>query len=212
MRTDELIAQLSEAPQPVPRHAALQTLALGLTAGAVAAFVLLWGTLGFRHDFATAVAGWSYWAKFAYSFAIAVAGFFVVKQLSHPGLRAGHRALLLAIPFIILALGAIWEWTSAPPEMHHKLMFGHSALICPWLIVGVSLPVLAGILWAMRKLAPTDPAAGAAAGLFAGAVGAWIYGFACNEWSMVFVALWYTAGILLTAAIGYLSGRVLLRW
>jgi hypothetical protein len=29
---------------------------------------------------------------------------------------------------------------------------------------------------------------------------------------MVFVALWYTAGMLLTAAIGFVSGRVLLRW
>lgn len=212
MRTDELIAQLSEAPQPVPRHAALQILMGGLAIGAAVAFVLLWSTLGFRHDFATAVASSSFWTKFVYSFAIAVAGFFVVKRLSHPGLRAGRRAFLLAVPFAILALGAVWQWTSAPPEMHHKLMFGHSALICPWLIVGVSLPVLAGTFWAMRRLAPTDPAAGAAAGLFAGAVGAWIYGFACNEYSMVFVALWYTAGMLLTAAIGYLSGRVLLRW
>ncbi len=212
MKTDELIAQLSEAPQPVPRHAALQMLVSGLVPGALIAFVLVWGIFGFRHDLRTAIIDWPYWAKFFYSLTIAVTGFVLVKRLSHPGYHAGRRALILVLPFVLLALGAIWQWSSAPPEAHHKMMFGHSALICPWLIVGFSLPVMTGIFWAMRKLAPTDPAAGAAAGLFAGAVGAWIYGFACNEWSMVFVALWYTAGILLTAAIGYLSGRVLLRW
>lgn len=212
MKTDELIAQLSLAARPVPQHAALRALLRGLIPGALVAFVLVWAVLGLRRDFALAVTDWLYWAKFAYSFAIAVAGFFIVKRLSHPGLSAGRRLLLLAAPFPVLVVGAAWEWSNAPAAAHHALMFGHTALVCPWLIVATSLPLLAGTFWAMRKLAPTDPAAGAVAGLFAGAAGAWIYGLHCDEFSLVFVALWYTAGILLTGVIGFFSGRVLLRW
>jgi hypothetical protein len=212
MKTDDLIAELSGAARPVPRHADLLTLARGLIPGALIAFAFVALALGLRRDVGEAMQDWQYWAKFAYGLATAIAGFVVVKRLSHPGLAAGNRALLLGVPFAAIAVAAIGQWTSAPPQAHHALMFGHSALVCPWLIVTVSLPVLAGTIWAMRKLAPTDPMAGAAAGLFAGALGAWIYAFHCDESSLVFVTLWYTAGILLTGALGYFSGRVLLRW
>ncbi len=62
-------------------------------------------------------------------------------------------------------------------------------------------------------LAPTRPAlAGAAAGLAAGALGAFIYAFHCDESAAAFVALWYTFGIVSVGAIGAVAGRVLLRW
>jgi hypothetical protein len=51
-----------------------------------------------------------------------------------------------------------------------------------------------------------------AAGLFAGATGAWIYSFSCNERSLVFVAIWYTLGIMLSGLLGALAGPRVLRW
>lgn len=212
MKTDDLIAQLSEAPEPIPPHAAARTLLGGLVPGAFIAFAFTALALGFRRDFATAVTDWQYWAKFAYTLTFAALAFPVVKRLSHPGASGGPLWRELLAPLAVLGLGALGQWTTAPAEQHMRLLFGGSFLVCPWLIVAVSLPVFAGTIAAMRKLAPTDPNAGLAAGLFAGAAGAFIYGFHCNETSLVFVAIWYTAGILLTGLIGLAAGRALLRW
>lgn len=65
------------------------------------------------------------------------------------------------------------------------------------------MPALAALLFAARQLAPTDlKTTGFAAGLMAGAVGAIAYSFACPETSLTFVAIWYTAGIVLAGLVG----------
>jgi len=75
------------------------------------------------------------------------------------------------------------------------------------------LPALAAALWAVRGLAPTRPwAAGFAAGLLAGSVGAFGYSLSCPEASPAFVAAWYTLGIVLTGAVGAALGPRVLRW
>ena len=92
-------------------------------------------------------------------------------------------------------------------------MMGHSHTVCPWRIVILSLPVFASVFWSLQKLAPTRPVlAGAAAGLLAGAAGAFVYAFHCDESAAPFVVLWYTAGIALVGLAGGLIGRFLLRW
>ncbi|MFO1333443.1 MAG: NrsF family protein, partial [Rubrivivax sp.] len=55
-------------------------------------------------------------------------------------------------------------------------------------------------------------AAGFAAGLLAGAIGALAYALACTEMAMSFVAAWYTLGILMVGALGALLGPRVLRW
>jgi hypothetical protein len=54
--------------------------------------------------------------------------------------------------------------------------------------------------------------AGFAAGLVAGGLGAAVYSFYCGETSMMFMAVWYSLGIFMLAAIGAVLGRLLLRW
>jgi hypothetical protein len=213
MRTDELIEQLAENAAPARRHAAAHALAQGLATGALVALAFTAIVLGFRRDLLHAVGDWQYWAKFAYPLAVAALGFVTLERLSRPGMRAGRQAALEALPFAVLALVATAQWLAAPVADHGAMLLGHSWLVCPWLIVIVSLPVFAGVLWSMRALAPTRPAlAGAAAGLFSGAAGAWIYALHCDETSLVFVAVWYTTGIVLMGAVGALAGRYVLRW
>jgi len=77
----------------------------------------------------------------------------------------------------------------------------------------LSLPALAGALWALRGLAPTRPrAAGLAAGLLAGGLGAFGYALSCTELSPAFVAIWYSLGIALAGALGAALGPRILRW
>ena len=77
----------------------------------------------------------------------------------------------------------------------------------------LGLPILFGAILALRRLAPRNPTlAGFAAGIMAGGAGAWVYSFACAETGMMFLALWYTLGILIVGVIGAVLGRWLLRW
>jgi hypothetical protein len=88
-----------------------------------------------------------------------------------------------------------------------------AAPTCPWSVFLLSLPALAATLALLRQRAPTRlRAAGAAAGLFAGALGAAGYALSCTEESAAFVAVWYTLGIVLSTALGALLGPRVLRW
>jgi hypothetical protein len=81
------------------------------------------------------------------------------------------------------------------------------------LLLTLALPIFAGLLRSFRRLAPTRlRAAGAAAGLAAGAWAAAIYCLHCPEVSALFVLTWYSLGILLATAAGALLGPRLMRW
>jgi hypothetical protein len=93
------------------------------------------------------------------------------------------------------------------------LILGHSSRVCAFLVTFTALPALAAIFWALRRMAPTRLGlAGLGAGLLAGAVGAFVYSFHCTEGSAPFIGIWYSLGIVLTAVIGGVLGRSLLRW
>lgn len=212
MRTDDLIASLSDGLAPVKRGAAARTLAAGLLAGAVGSALLMVATMGVRHDLGAAMAGGAFWMKFAYTLAVAALGLWIVERAGRPGADPARPVLLLMLPLIaILALTAI---QLAPVQAdRHALVMGRSADVCAVLIVFLALPLFGGVFWALRRLAPTRlTGAGAAAGLLAGSASATIYAFHCTESAAPFVAIWYTAGIVLTTLIGAALGRWALRW
>jgi hypothetical protein len=213
MKTDALIDRLAEGVPPVSPNAAPRALMLGLSAGALVSFALMLAWLGLRPDLAHAVATEAYWIKFAYTLAFALFGVWTLERLSRPGAAWSAQALLELVPFALVVLLAVLEWRDAAPEEHRRLLMGASANVCPWRILILALPVFAGTFWGLRRLAPTRPMlAGAAAGLAAGALGAWIYAFHCDESAAPFVALWYTLGIAAVGAAGAALGRFLLRW
>lgn len=211
--SDDLIDQLSTAVKPVGPGAMRNRLLLWLVAGMVVAAVLMVVWLGLRADLAEAVLTPIFWLKFGFALALSVVGFAAVRQLSRPA-GSLRRALLWTFG-IIAATGAagVVQVVLSPPELVRSLVLGGSALVCPFYIVALSLPILAANLMVMRRLAPTSlAAAGFAAGLLAGAAGAWVYAFHCGENGLAFITLWYTSGVLATALIGALVGRWALRW
>jgi hypothetical protein len=212
MRTDDLIAQLSDGLTPV-KNGTVTRILLGATllglAGSVLVMLLV---LGPRADLAGAMASFGMWTKLAYTFAIAAFGFWLVERAGRPGADMTRPALLLALPVLAIALLAAVQM-QAPGADPHALMMGRSSRVCAWLVILTALPTLAATFWALRRLAPTRPAlAGAGAGLFAGAAGAFVYCFHCFESAAPFIAVWYTLGIALTALIGAFLGSRLLRW
>lgn len=211
--TNELIAALAADLKPVRSGAVTRRLAAGIGAGALVAAAAMLAVLGVRHDLVAALGTSAYWIKFGYTALLALAGMAAVARLGRPdGIARGPALAGLAVVALVAALAAL-QLAGATPEAVRPLLMGASAKSCPWIVMLVALPVLAGTLWAMRGLAPTRLAlAGAAAGLMAGGLGAWIYAFYCDETAVPFLAIWYSAGIAGVGLIGALAGPWALRW
>jgi hypothetical protein len=211
MRTDAFIELLARGAGPAPRVVAARRLApaagLGLLLSALLALTLI-GPIP-ASMYATPVP----WMKLAYAGTLAAAAGWLTARLARPIARlALPRGLVLAVigAMGLLGLAAL---IATPSGDRMAALLGHSWLTCPWNVLAFSLPALAAALWAVRGLAPTQPrAAGFAAGLFAGAVGACGYALSCPEVSAAFVAVWYTLGIGLTGLLGARLGPRMLRW
>lgn len=212
MRTDDLIAALAGNLEPVRNGEATRrligTLALGLAGSAAVMLV----ALGPRHHFVLVMQHFGMWMKLAYTFALAAFGLWLVERAGRPGAGLARPALMLVLPLLAIAVLASLQ-LAAPGADVQNLLLGHSSQVCAGLIVMVAAPTLVATFWALRRLAPTRLGlAGAAAGMFAGAAGAFVYAFHCSEEAAPFVAIWYTLGIALTTAIGGFLGRWALRW
>jgi len=212
MQTDDLIAQLSLRLEPVKNGAVTRLLMGAIVAGLIGSAALMLLVLGMRHDIAAAILSFGMWSKLAYTFALAAFGFWLVERAGRPGADMAKPTLLLALPLLAIALLAAVQ-LAAPDADMPVLVFGHSSRVCAFLVTLTALPTLAATFWALRRLAPTRlTLAGAGAGLFAGAAGAFVYSFHCTESSAPFIAIWYSLGIALTTAIGAVLGPRLLRW
>lgn len=212
MKTDDLIALLSDDLPAVRSAGARRILFLGFAAGAAATVILLAVGLRFRHDLAVALGGWAFWTKLSYSALLAGLGFWIVLRLSRPGADARLPARGIAVPVMLLGAVALAQ-LFAPQADVRDLVMGRTAKVCSSLILLLSLPIFAAVIVAMRRLAPTHLAgAGAGAGFLAGASSAAIYCLHCPETAAPFVLIWYSLGILLSTLLGAASGRLLLRW
>jgi len=211
MKTTELIDLLASGAGPAPRWVAARrlapVLALGLLASAGSALAVfgpipvdLWAEPGL-------------WLKLGYAAALAGGAAWLAARLGRPAARTGAPRLVLLLAVAAMALLGVLAVFGAPAGGRLAAVLGHSWARCPFNVLVLSLPALAGALWALRGLAPTRPAAaGLAAGLLAGGLGALGYALSCTELSPAFVAVWYSLGIALTGGLGAVLGPRVLRW
>lgn len=211
MRTDQLITLLAYQAGPAPKALAAKRLLPASMAGGLLAAALVIGVLGLIPN--TMLAEPGPWIKLGYAGALALATAWLVSRLGKPG-ASGRQAVavVLGIVLIMLLIGLVSYFNTEESERAAALM-GHSWLLCPWTILALSIPVMAGAFWAMKGLAPTNLSlAGAACGLFSGAVAAMAYALACTEPAAPFIAIWYTLGIGLCGGVGAVLGPRLLNW
>lgn len=213
MKTPELIDSLAEDLRPIPRSAAAQRFAIGMVTGACAALFAVLVYFGPRSDLVVALLTLPFWMKWGFALAVTAGALTLCVRLARPEGAPGVLPILLAVPFVVLGVVALIELATVPTAERLDLWLGKSASHCPWNIAALAVPIFVGVFWAMRRLAPTRLRfAGFSAGCLAGATSAFIYAVHCNESAASFVATWYTAGILLPAAIGYVIGPRVLRW
>ncbi len=211
MKTTELIDLLAADAGPAPRGVAARRLTPALLFGllfSVAAALLVLGPI--PGALWTALGPW---VKLAYAGGMAVGAAWLTARFGRPVARARGPLLVLLPVATVMALLGLIAVLAVPAGDRLAAVLGHSWARCPRNVLLLSLPTLAGALWALRGLAPTRPRlAGLAAGLLAGAVGAFGYALSCTELSVAFVAVWYTLGIALAGGLGALLGPWLLRW
>ena len=210
MRTEELIRTLAvDAPAAPPRPLAPRRGIAALIAAAVWVALMI---PKFGMPAQAAPQGW-FWMKNAYSAVLAFAGLVAATRLARPGGRMGWAVWLALAAIACLAVMAARETMMAAPGQMAPLWLGFTWKVCTLRIMLFSIPTFVASFWFLRRMAPTRPAvAGAAAGFFAGAVGAATYGLYCQESAAAFVVAWYTSSIAICAAIGAGAGRFLLRW
>jgi hypothetical protein len=212
MRTDDLIAHLSDDVQPIRNGAVTRSLLGPAALGLLASVLLMLGVLGLRPDVGHAMTSFGMWTKLIYTFAIGAFGFWIVERAGRPGAEMARPAALLALPILAIILLAGLQM-ALPGANSREMMVGHSSRVCAFLVVLMAAPILVATFWALRRLAPTQlTLAGAGAGLFAGAMGAFVYCFHCQEATAPFIAIWYSLGIAVTTGIGAALGRFALRW
>jgi hypothetical protein len=213
MRTEALIEKLSRDVPPVSRYAIANRIGVGLVLGIVGAMLAVTVVLGIRPDLQVAMHGFSFWMKWTYTISLGVGAAYAVARLARPQSESLRGLWLLAVPVLLLAGVSIGELARTPPGEWIAMWLGKSWMICPWLVLLLAAPIFVGLLWSFRRLAPTRlRAAGAVAGLAAGAWAATVYCLHCPEVSALFVLTWYSLGIALAAGAGALLGPRLLRW
>jgi hypothetical protein len=211
--TSEVIDALAGDLRPVAEGTVARTIALGVGGGLLVSAAMMLAWLGVRPDFAAAMTTGLFWVKFAYTLLLVAAGLSSVGRLARPAGQAQAASVAVIVLVAGIAILAGEQLAMAPRAERDHLILGATAETCPWNIMILSLPIFLGSVWALRRLAPTRlTIAGLAAGLGAGAAGAWIYSFHCGESAIPFVAVWYTLGIALMSLCGAISGRYLLRW
>lgn len=211
MNTDELIHMLAKDAGPAPTNLAPKLLGINAVSGLIFASlmsILLLGLIPSSHLEFVGV-----WFKFVYALALTSVAAWALIALGKPGVNASVKLNgLLAIGVAVAAIGCA-AWLSTPADERMNAVMGHSWIVCPWIIAGLSLPVLGLCFYAMRHMAPTHlRLTGAVCGLFAGAIAAAGYAFACTETAVPFVSVWYSLGILIAGGMGALLGPKFLNW
>lgn len=211
MRTEDLVRALAAdtAPEPAP----LPRLVRGLAAGALLVAVLSLPLLGFRPDPIAVLTRAPVMLKQILPVVLAAGAFGAALDLARPEGRIGRAGIVLASVPLVLLVAVVAELAALPRTAWMPAMMGTTSRFCVVWVTLMSLPPLAGALWALRSGASTRPAlSGALAGLLAGGTGAALYAVHCVEDSPLFYAVWYVLAILLATAIGAVLGRRLLRW
>jgi hypothetical protein len=146
--------------------------------------------------------------KIASTLSLACGAFFLTRRAVRPG--SADLSLLALLPGVLLLVFRAATDQSGLPVMGHSDV---AAAVCVGRILMVSLPSLWLMLCVLRTGAAIRPGiAGALAGLLSGALGATAHSLGCVNDGGLFVAIWYSAAMLIMTGLGAAVGRRVLAW
>ena len=211
MNTQSLIDMLATQAGAAPKRQVFETFSWPIVIGFATSLLLAAGFVGFLPMEGLLVHA---------TLIKVVYGLALISVLTHLTARACRPAAPTRGPWIstffvillMMGIGLVFFMQTPAPQRVQALL-GQTWLVGPWIVMGISLPALIVLQIRVRRLAPVNlRLVGFELGLLAGALGALAYSFVCPEQSLTFVALWYTAGIMLTGFVGMAIGSKALRW
>jgi hypothetical protein len=216
VNTDRLIDVLSANLEPACHGKIGKTLMLAMVTGGAAAFGLMLATVGPRPDLAsTAHLEWLA-LKLGFALSVIGAGAPLLLRSTRPGLENATNWAVVSVPFLAAIAVAIATLLLVSPQAWRGMLLGArtvSSARCFVCIPFFAAIPFSALIWALRKGAPTRlKLCGAIAGIVAGGFGAAAYGLSCTSDTIPFVAIWYSAAIMLCGVIGAQLGPRLLRW
>jgi hypothetical protein len=211
MKTADLIDLLAQ-DAPV-RWGLSRRVAMAFAAGAaIAAVVLLFG-IGLRPDLSAAGHTMRVQFKFLFALTLLTGAAGVVPQTGRPDAERGLWPAALAAAPVLLGLAVFAELLATPAQSWMPRLVGENAMYCLALIPLLAVAPLTCLLLALKESAPARPGvAGAAAGLAAGGIAAFLYASHCPDDSPLFVAVWYSSAVAIVVAAGWFAGARLLKW
>jgi hypothetical protein len=211
MTTEDLIRALA-ADRYVgqkPRTALL----LAVVSAMAFVAILFFARIGFRGDIDDALHTVRFLFKFVVILPLAVATTGAVFRSTDPIPAYGWWMKLLLLPLLLLGVGVVAELLAIPRSDWMVRLIGSNAVNCMTLIPLLASGPLAIFITALKSGAPANPGvSGAMAGLAASGIAAIFYATNCFDDSPLFVVTSYPLAIGMVALVGYLSGRLLLRW
>lgn len=213
MNTNDLVDLLATGVTPVKRGVPARRFGMSLPIAAIGATLLMITVFGIRPDLAVVARTGLFWAKLAFPVCVSIGALIGATRLARPGSRVASGWPIMGAPFLLVWIAGVAIVATAAPADRLAVILGQSWKTCPFNILLLSLPGFGAILWALKGLAPTRlRLTGAVAGLLASSIGTIAYCFHCPEMSPAFWSVWYVAGMLLPAALGFIVGPRLLRW
>jgi hypothetical protein len=187
--------------------------ALDTAAGGAAALLAVSFALGVRTDLKEADALVYLPLKLVFALGIIVLTSLALIRLARPGGERTTPIALAGLPIAVIMLLAAISLGSAPSSNWNSMIVGDRWLECLLSIPIIAIVPFALVIWAVRRMAPTDlTRTGALAGLVAGGISAAAYALHCTDDSLPFIALWYGGTILFCTLAGAKLGPKLLRW
>lgn len=212
MSSEELITRLvAELPASQKRWPVSRLLGAAIALGSAVTFIVIWFMFTrsphLAHGVSTTIA-----FTVVAALTLAAGTYRAALTLSRPEAEA-NIAWPVLLAALILMTGVALELGSTPPHLWVSRLIGTHALGCFVSVTLLALPILFAALFAVRHGAPARPAqAGAAAGILAGSITGALYEIHCPENSLLFVAVWHVAAIVVLAGLGAYLGRKVLYW
>jgi hypothetical protein len=214
--TDRLIDVLSANLEPVTGDELRKGVMLALTIGGAAALGLMLITVGPRPELSTAShLNWLA-LKFLFALSLVAASTPALIKSLRPGAEDETQFKLIFSPLMVVGITAVANLLLTRSNFWKGMLLGAhpmSSVRCVLLTLFFATIPMTILMLALRRGAPTRLVrCGAIAGIVAGAMGAAAFAFSCRSDSIAFIAIWYSAGIMLCALIGAQLGPRFLRW
>jgi hypothetical protein len=213
MKTEDLITMLNNNVEQVDRRQVVRTVSAALVIAIATALAAAFFILGIRPDLKETSAWTFLILKLGFAAAIAGPTSIYLIRVARPSGERKTSIVVAALPLIVVVILAAMSLVFTPTTHWNEMILGEQWLECLLSIPIIGIAPFAVVVWAVRRMAPTDLVrAGAFAGLAAGAMSAAGYAFHCTDDSLPFVALWYGGTIALCTLAGAILGPRLLRW